>query len=67
MLTWSDKKFTRSSDPTQINQVLINLCTNANHAMPDGGIVEVTLKNVEFDETLAFKQKEEKSEEGSEE
>jgi len=38
------------ADPTQINQILINLCTNAYHAMTDGGIVEVTLKNVELDE-----------------
>ena len=38
------------SDPTQINQVLINLCTNAGHAMPDGGILEVSLKNRELDE-----------------
>jgi len=35
------------ADPTQINQVLINLCTNAYHAMPDEGIIEVILKNVE--------------------
>ncbi|MBU0769529.1 MAG: PAS domain S-box protein, partial [Proteobacteria bacterium] len=38
------------ADPTQINQVLINLCTNADHAMPDGGIIEVNLRNEELDE-----------------
>ena len=38
------------ADPTQINQIFINLCTNAYHAMTDKGIVEVILKNVELDE-----------------
>ncbi|HSQ87057.1 MAG TPA: ATP-binding protein, partial [Desulfobacterales bacterium] len=37
------------ADPTQINQILINLCTNANHAMPDGGAIEINLQNTIFD------------------
>ena len=41
------------ADPTQLNQILINLCTNANHAMPDGGIIVVTFKNSELDKDAA--------------
>ncbi len=34
------------ADPTQIHQVLINLCTNAAHAMRErGGVLSVSLKN----------------------
>ena len=37
------------AEPTQIGQVLMNLCTNAAHAMHDkGGILEVSFQNVEF-------------------
>ena len=37
------------ADPTQMSQALMNLCTNAAHAMRDeGGILEVSLQNVEF-------------------
>ena len=43
------------ADPTQMNQVLINLCTNAHHAMPEGGVLEASLKNVELDEDAAAK------------
>ncbi len=37
-------------DPVQIHQVLMNLCTNAAHAMRDkGGLLDVSLVNVELD------------------
>jgi len=35
------------ADPTQIHQVLVNLCTNASYAMREaGGLLEVSLKDV---------------------
>ena len=38
------------SDPTQINQILMNLSTNAVHAMDEtGGILEVSLQEVTID------------------
>ena len=40
------------ADPTQVNQILINLCTNADHAMPDGGVLEISLRNTELDEDI---------------
>jgi PAS domain S-box-containing protein len=40
---------TTMADPTQIHQVLMNLCTNAAHAMrAKGGTLAVTLENVEI-------------------
>lgn len=37
------------ADPTQIHQLLMNLCTNAEHAMLEqGGVLEVSLHDVEF-------------------
>jgi PAS domain S-box-containing protein len=37
------------ADPTQISQVVMNLCTNAAQAMGEyGGVLKVTLKNVEL-------------------
>ena len=36
------------ADPTQMHQVLMNLCTNAGHAMPHGGRLEVRLGVVDL-------------------
>jgi len=42
------------SDPTQIHQVVMNLCTNAAHAMQEkGGILEITLTDVMLDSDFA--------------
>jgi PAS domain S-box-containing protein len=39
------------ADPTQINQIMINLCTNASHAVEEtGGMLEVGIQNVFLDE-----------------
>jgi len=41
------------ADPTQVHQIVMNLITNAYHAMPDmGGVLSITLKNVDFNNSL---------------
>jgi len=41
-------------DPTQLHQVIMNLCTNAYHAMREtGGVLEVGVKDIELDELYA--------------
>ncbi len=42
------------ADPTQIHQILMNLCTNASHAMKEkGGVLDLRLKEVDMeDESL---------------
>jgi len=44
------------ADPTQVHQILMNLCTNAEHAMSEsGGILEVSLNNVELDQDFSVR------------
>jgi PAS domain S-box-containing protein len=44
LLSPGSNNFTILADPTQLQQILLNLCTNAAHAIsPDGGEIEISL------------------------
>jgi len=43
------------ADPTQIHQVLLNLCVNARDAMPVGGVLSLRAENCMLDERAAKK------------
>jgi len=42
------------ADPTQIHQIIVNLCTNAAHSMREkGGVLEINLNNIDLDADAA--------------
>jgi PAS domain S-box-containing protein len=49
-LTVTDDLWPVQGDPTQLHQVLLNLCVNARDAMPTGGRINISAKNVRLDD-----------------
>ena len=47
------KMFPIEADATQIHQIIMNLCTNASHALDQGGVLSILLDVVTFNELEA--------------
>ena len=48
-----ESSWTVDADPGQMNQLVVNLCMNANEAMPDGGWLRIALHDVTLHESTA--------------
>jgi len=47
-----------NADPTQVHQILVNLCTNAVHAMDEKGVLKISLQEVDLNaDALRFQPK----------
>jgi len=49
----SPDAWTIVGDPTQLHQIMLNLCVNARDAMPDGGDLSIAVENSVIDEHYA--------------
>lgn len=49
----SDDLWMVSGDPTQLHQVLLNLCVNARDAMAEGGTLSILAENIDVSDAMA--------------